>query len=70
MAFYQIEDVRGDEFLQNRRFYKSLKVEYKTGLPDIKECELYFAWRPLFPHDEEMRDVKCPKPTAEFCSIF
>ena len=35
MAFYQIEDVRGDDFLQNRRFYKSLKVEYKTGLPDI-----------------------------------
>jgi hypothetical protein len=57
-------------FLPNRRFYKSLKVEYKTGLPDIKEGELYCAWRPLSPHDEKMIDVKFPKPTAEFCSRF
>jgi hypothetical protein len=61
---------RGDGFLPNRRFFKSLKVEYTPGLPDIKECKLYFAWRSLFHHDEEMRDKTHSKPTAEFFIIF
>ena len=45
-------------------------MEYTPGLPDIKECKLYFAWRSLFHHDEEMRDKTCPKPTAEFLISF
>ena len=61
---------RGDGFLPSRRFYKSLKVDYTPGLPDIKYCELYFALRPPFRHDEEMRGATCPKPTAKVCIRF
>ena len=45
-------------------------MEYTPGIPDIKECKLYFAWRSLIHHDEEMRDKTCPKPTADFFSKF
>ena len=45
----------------------SLNVETPPGLPDVKECEMYFSWRPLFPDDEAMKNATCPKPSDEVC---
>ena len=45
-------------------------MEPTPGLPDIKECEMCFQWRPLFPHDEAMRDATCPEPSEAVRNRF